>query len=58
MGQMVRRMNQRNKLHTQINAAYPNWRPGLLAVWILTSAFALAWVAVIWHASACLSRGS
>src|SRR5438552_4158895 len=46
-----------NKLHAQINAAYPNWRPGLIAVWILTGAFVLAWVGVIWHACACLSGG-
>jgi hypothetical protein len=46
-----------NKLHAQIDAAYPRWRPGLVAVWILTCAFVLAWVGVIWHACACLSSG-
>lgn len=43
-----------HRLHTAINQIYPNWRPGLKAVWLLTVVFVLAWVGVIGRAFVCL----
>jgi hypothetical protein len=46
-----------HRLNNSIHATYPKGEPGFKAVTALTIIFVVAWVGVIWHACACLSRG-
>jgi hypothetical protein len=43
-----------HRLNILINADYPKWKPGLVAVWVLTAVFVAAWLGVIVHAGICL----
>lgn len=44
------------KLHTAIEAVYPKWKPGWVAVLILTAAFLAGWGYVMHHAANCLGE--
>jgi hypothetical protein len=44
------------KLHTAIDAAYPKWKPGWVAVLVLTVVFVFTWGYVTCHAVDCLIR--
>lgn len=46
-----------HRLNSEIHTNYPSWRPGLVAVWVLTVLFVLAWLAIIIRAAVCLCRG-
>jgi hypothetical protein len=42
-----------HRLNNRIHDAYPKWRPGQTAVWVLTLFFLVAWFIVGWHAWSC-----
>lgn len=44
-----------HRLHTRIHREYPRWKPGLVAVWVLTVSFVVGWIYVISRSWKCLS---
>lgn len=45
-----------HRLNNRIHEEYPKWRPGQVAVWVLTVFFVIAWICVVVHACSCLHR--
>jgi len=45
-----------HKVNIRIHDKYPQWRPGQVAVWVLTFLFVLTWIFVAFHAWDCLLR--
>jgi hypothetical protein len=46
----------KHKIHTAVDAAYPKWRPGWVAILVLSVMFVCAWGYVMYHAASCLMK--
>jgi hypothetical protein len=44
----------KHRLNNRIHDGYPKWKPGQIAVWLLTIFFITAWCYVAMHAWSCL----
>src|SRR5260370_20103563 len=47
-----------HRLNNRIHQMYPQWKPGRVAIWVLTAFFVGAWVYVAGQACSCLRRST